>query len=370
MKLAAVLLLAAPARVAAFASMPSKSVYASTEDSVTCASYAYTVMADTKADTASSTAIEVGSSFRYYYNTLAECESMCTLWSGWSGGDECVGFVDYRDKEPPYCVLVSSYTTVADSDKDLWVKSCVTEAELAAAATAESNVSVNQYKLNPGATVCADTGSATGAVRCCDGEAGGEDVSCQSPDCSLAAVSHAAASAKCDALSLRLCTEAEQLAKCAGTGCQFDHEYAWTSDECTPWTSDCPRACGDTGETACTQDCAGEWGGSAYEDNCGACVGGTTGNVACTPDCASESDWPDYVPFWPHVVWTSTSMCDTGRMFSSCDPGEDLSTASVDGYCGRRLLNEEEEEEEEEASAAEDDSDYEGGSQAMAEDDE
>ena len=39
------------------------------------------MMADTKADTASSTAIEVGSSFRYYYNTLAECESMCTLWS-------------------------------------------------------------------------------------------------------------------------------------------------------------------------------------------------------------------------------------------------------------------------------------------------
>ena len=65
-------------------------------------------------------------------------------------------------------------------------------------------------------------------------EAGGEDVSCQSPDCSLAAVSHAAASAKCDALSLRLCTEAEQLAKCGGTGCQFDHEYVWTSDECTP----------------------------------------------------------------------------------------------------------------------------------------
>ena len=124
MKLAAVLLLTAPARVAAFTSMPSKSVYASTEGSVTCASYAYTVMADTKADTASSTAIEVGSSFRYYYNTLADCESMCTLWSGWSGGDECVGFVDYRDKETPYCVLVSSYTTVADSGKDLWVKNC------------------------------------------------------------------------------------------------------------------------------------------------------------------------------------------------------------------------------------------------------
>ena len=84
------------------------------------------------------------------------------------------------------------------------------------------------YKLIPGDTACADPGGATGAVRCC-AENG---ASCKSPDCSLAAVSHAAASAKCDALSLRLCTEAEQLAKCGGTGCQFDHEYVWTSDEC------------------------------------------------------------------------------------------------------------------------------------------
>ena len=219
-----------------FATAPQKMTYSSSAGSVTCGSYAYTMMADTKADTASSTAIEVGSSFRYYYNTLAECESMCTLWSGWSGGDECVGFVDYRDKETPYCVLVSSYTTVADSGKDLWVKYCVSGANL--------------YKFTPGDTVCADTGSATGAVRCCDGEAGGEDVSCQSPDCSLAAESHAAASAKCDALSLRLCTEAEQHAKCEGTGCGFDSEYVWTSDECTPWTLDCPRACVYTGDTA------------------------------------------------------------------------------------------------------------------------
>ena len=100
-----------------FATMPQKMTYSSSVGSVTCASYAYTVMAGTKADTASSTAIEVGSSFRYYYNTLADCDSMCTLWSGWSGGDECVGFVDYRDKETPYCVLVSSYTTVAGAER-------------------------------------------------------------------------------------------------------------------------------------------------------------------------------------------------------------------------------------------------------------
>ena len=31
---------------------------------------------------------------------------------------------------------------------------------------------------------------------------------------------------------MRLCTEAEQLAKCGGTGCGFDLEYVWASDEC------------------------------------------------------------------------------------------------------------------------------------------
>ncbi len=43
---------------------------------------------------------------------------------------------------------------------------------------------------------------------------------------------------------------------------------------------------GNTGSTACNQDCAGVWGGTAFIDNCGTCVGGTTGNTACTQDCA------------------------------------------------------------------------------------
>jgi len=39
---------------------------------------------------------------------------------------------------------------------------------------------------------------------------------------------------------------------------------------------------GDTGLTACTEDCHGELGGTAYVDDCGACVGGDTSLTACT----------------------------------------------------------------------------------------
>ena len=46
---------------------------------------------------------------------------------------------------------------------------------------------------------------------------------------------------------------------------------------------------GDTGEGACTEDCAGEWGGTAIIDNCGECVEGNTGVEACTEDC--EGNW-------------------------------------------------------------------------------
>jgi len=34
------------------------------------------------------------------------------------------------------------------------------------------------------------------------------------------------------------------------------------------------------------QDCNGDWGGTAYLDNCGACVGGNTGEEPCALDCA------------------------------------------------------------------------------------
>ncbi|MDM8522467.1 SBBP repeat-containing protein [Desulfococcaceae bacterium HSG8] len=46
---------------------------------------------------------------------------------------------------------------------------------------------------------------------------------------------------------------------------------------------------GNTGEVACSQDCNGDWGGTATVDNCGECVGGNTGEVACSQDC--NGDW-------------------------------------------------------------------------------
>ena len=40
---------------------------------------------------------------------------------------------------------------------------------------------------------------------------------------------------------------------------------------------------------SCSEDCNGTFGGTAYLDNCNACVGGTTGLEACTQDC--EGNW-------------------------------------------------------------------------------
>ncbi|TVR41351.1 MAG: T9SS C-terminal target domain-containing protein [Cryomorphaceae bacterium] len=44
---------------------------------------------------------------------------------------------------------------------------------------------------------------------------------------------------------------------------------------------------GTTGEEACTADCNGDFGGTAFIDNCDNCVGGNTGNEPCDPqtDC-------------------------------------------------------------------------------------
>jgi hypothetical protein len=42
---------------------------------------------------------------------------------------------------------------------------------------------------------------------------------------------------------------------------------------------------GNTGLSACTADCNGEFGGTAFLDNCNTCVGGNTGLSACIADC-------------------------------------------------------------------------------------
>jgi len=46
---------------------------------------------------------------------------------------------------------------------------------------------------------------------------------------------------------------------------------------------------GNTGKEACTQDCEGNWGGSAYLDDCHVCIGATNGNVACTGFIEAET---------------------------------------------------------------------------------
>ncbi|TVR42021.1 MAG: T9SS C-terminal target domain-containing protein, partial [Cryomorphaceae bacterium] len=45
---------------------------------------------------------------------------------------------------------------------------------------------------------------------------------------------------------------------------------------------------GNTGETACLADCNGDFGGTAFLDNCGDCVGGNTGETACVADCNGD----------------------------------------------------------------------------------
>jgi gliding motility-associated-like protein len=45
---------------------------------------------------------------------------------------------------------------------------------------------------------------------------------------------------------------------------------------------------GNTGEVACVQDCNGDFGGTAFLDNCATCVGGNTGEVACVQDCNGD----------------------------------------------------------------------------------
>jgi gliding motility-associated-like protein len=45
---------------------------------------------------------------------------------------------------------------------------------------------------------------------------------------------------------------------------------------------------GNTGEVACVADCNGDFGGTAFLDNCATCVGGNTGEVACVADCNGD----------------------------------------------------------------------------------
>jgi hypothetical protein len=45
---------------------------------------------------------------------------------------------------------------------------------------------------------------------------------------------------------------------------------------------------GNTGDEPCVADCNGDFGGTAFLDNCGDCVGGNTGDEPCVADCNGD----------------------------------------------------------------------------------
>ena len=106
----------------------------------------------------------------------------------------------------------------------------------------------------------------------------------------------AEAEAVCAGEGARLCTLEELQAGCtAGTGCAHDSDMIWTSDECLVPGHGCmeedacnydPNATFDNG-SCLYQDCAGECGGNAVEDE-GACD--CDGNVLdCAGDCGGDA---------------------------------------------------------------------------------
>ncbi len=80
---------------------------------------------------------------------------------------------------------------------------------------------------------------------------------------------------------------------------------------------------GDTGLTACIQDCAGVWGGSVVEDNCGICGGECYGDISqecgdfdCDGNCVADLDCAsvcggNYIP---------TFQCENGK--EVCNPAD------------------------------------------------
>jgi hypothetical protein len=61
-----------------------------------------------------------------------------------------------------------------------------------------------------------------------------------------------------------------------------------------PCEKDCQGTWGGSDTLSCTKDCQGIWGGGAFIDSCGTCVGGTTGKEACIQDCNGVWDGTAY----------------------------------------------------------------------------
>jgi len=66
----------------------------------------------------------------------------------------------------------------------------------------------------------------------------------------------------------------------------------------------------------CMQDCYGDWGGTAYKDNCDRCVGGSSGNSACIQDCngtwGGSASGEDCVDCFPPAARDNCGVCTGG----------------------------------------------------------
>ncbi len=87
---------------------------------------------------------------------------------------------------------------------------------------------------------------------------------------------------------------------------------------------------GNTGNIACTQDCEMVWGGAGYLDSCGTCITINNGNMPCTQDCNMEWGGTAYLD--------SCNVCVAGStMLEPCTQDCNLDwggTAFVDS-CGK-----------------------------------
>jgi hypothetical protein len=106
--------------------------------------------------------------------------------------------------------------------------------------------------------------------------------------------------------------------------------------------NDCLDECGvpDGDDSSCA-DCHGDPNGTAEIDNCGTCVGGNSGNVACVQDCAYN--WGGSATFQLFYIdndgdglgiGTASSLCNgldtSGWVTNNVDPDDDCPSNVID----------------------------------------
>jgi len=133
--------------------------------------------------------------------------------------------------------------------------------------------------------------------------------------------------ATCGESNLELCTE---ITDCVNSGGYWFNEICHVNgldcngDEIGDAYLDNCNNCvgGDTGNTACVQDCYGEWGGSAIEDTCGVCEGDGS-------SCQSEG-----------TCETGTQTVILGeREWQRCDDGNRYEYSEAIAYCESLVLD-------------------------------